>query len=169
MITLSPEILEAFREQAKKLGLELTDQLAALAKASVYGGEFSDKVNAIQETRSRLYFVLDQVEPRGEPVAAPRHQSGVGDIGWAVTEMRTHGMKVRRRAWVPGHFVFFQKAYPEGIPINQNTAEATGIAKGTVCKFLPYLMVHVPIGDGAFAPWIAGNTDLLATDWEVVQ
>lgn len=89
------------------------------------------------------------------------------DIGWAVTEMKHHGNKVRRAAWREGFFIVFQRGYPEGVPINENTARATGIPKGTVCKFQPYIMVHVPDGDGVFAPWIAGNSDLLATDWQL--
>lgn len=92
---------------------------------------------------------------------------GGRDIGWAVQTARS-GQRVRRRAWGDGYWVVYQKGYPDGIAINANTAEATGLPLGTVCKFHPYLMLHVPDGDGLFAPWIAGNSDLLATDWEWV-
>lgn len=64
-------------------------------------------------------------------------------------------------------FVVLQKGYPDGIPINRNTAEATGIAEGTVCRFLPYLMMKT--ADGAFVPWLASQTDILACDWQVVR
>jgi hypothetical protein len=57
----------------------------------------------------------------------------------------------------------YQKAYPDGIPINANTAQATGISEGTVCRFLPYLMMRT--ADGAFVPWLASQTDVLADDW----
>jgi Protein of unknown function (DUF2829) len=87
------------------------------------------------------------------------------DIGWAVGEMRAHGFKVRRAGWNgKGMFLVFQKGYPDGIPINENTADATGIPKGTVCKFLPYVMMST--ADGSFVPWLCSQTDLLATDWE---
>ena len=88
------------------------------------------------------------------------------DIGWALTAMRNHGGKVRRAAWRDGNWLVFQKGYPDGIPINANTAAATGIPQGTVCKFQPYIMAHTP--DGSFAPWSAWTTDLLASDWELV-
>lgn len=88
------------------------------------------------------------------------------DIGWAVNEARHHGGKVRRRGWNGvGMYLVFQKGYPDGIPINANTAQATGIPQGTVCKFLPYLMMYT--GKEAFVPWLASQTDILATDWEL--
>lgn len=90
------------------------------------------------------------------------------DIGRAVTEMRAHGNKIRRAGWNgKGMFLVFQKAYPEGIPINANTAQATGIPQGTICSFLPYVMMRT--ADGSFVPWLCSQTDLLATDWELAK
>ncbi len=86
------------------------------------------------------------------------------DIGWAIREMRDYGSKVTRPTWIAGTFVTFQKAYPNGIPINKNTAEATGIPEGTVCKFLPYLMIYIPSAQ-SFRPFNALTEDLLALDW----
>lgn len=76
------------------------------------------------------------------------------------------GSKIARAGWPGPWFVVFQKGYPNGIEINQNTAEATGIKQGTVCKFFPYLMFCDP--KGAFVPWVATQGDLLANDWEIV-
>lgn len=91
-----------------------------------------------------------------------------GDIGWAVREMRYHGGRVRRAGWNgKGMYLVFQKGYPDGIPINANTAQATGIAQGTVCRFLPYVMMCT--AGGEFVPWLCSQTDLLATDWELVR
>ena len=88
------------------------------------------------------------------------------DIGWAVRLMR-NGKLVCRRGWNgKGMLLAFQKAYPDGIPINKNTAEATGIAEGTVCRFLPYVMMRT--ADGAFVPWLCSQSDLLADDYEEV-
>lgn len=90
------------------------------------------------------------------------------DIGRAVNEMKHHGMKVRRAGWNgKGMYLVFQRGYPEGIPINENTAKATGIPKGTVCKFLPYIMMCTATGD--FVPWLCSQTDLLAEDWEIAN
>lgn len=86
-------------------------------------------------------------------------------IGWAVAAMRARGCRVARRGWNgKGMYLVYQKGYPDGIPINANTASATGLPEGTVCKFLPYIMMRT--ADGSFVPWLCSQTDLLAADWE---
>lgn len=86
-------------------------------------------------------------------------------IGWAVAAMRARGCRVARRGWNgKGMYLVYQKGYPDGIPINANTASATGLPEGTVCKFLPYIMMRT--ADGSFVPWLCSQTDLLADDWE---
>lgn len=87
-------------------------------------------------------------------------------IGMAVKEMQD-GRRVARDGWNgKGMYLAYQKGYPDGIPINKNTAEATGLPEGTVCKFLPYIMMRT--ADGSFVPWLCSQTDLLARDWMVV-
>lgn len=77
------------------------------------------------------------------------------------------GKKVSRSGWNgKGMWLAYQKAYPQGIPINSNTSEATWILVGTFCRFLPYLMMKTV--DGAFVPWLASQTDILAEDWSVI-
>lgn len=74
------------------------------------------------------------------------------------------GKKISRFGWNgKGMFIVYQKGYPEGIAINKNTAEALGMAEGTKCKFLPYLMMKTV--DGSYVPWLASQTDILAEDW----
>lgn len=74
------------------------------------------------------------------------------------------GAKISRDGWNGKKmYIVFQKAYPDGIPINQNTADATGIPKDTICKFLPYLMMKTACD--SFVPWLASQTDILANDW----
>lgn len=91
----------------------------------------------------------------------------VKDFGWALHELRC-GNKVARIGWNGKNmFVVYQKGYPEGIPCNENTSRALGISPGTICKFLPYLMFKT--AQGAFVPWLASQTDILAEDWEVVS
>lgn len=77
------------------------------------------------------------------------------------------GSRIARSGWNgKDMFVVFQKAYPEGIAINKNTAEATSMPEGTVCKFLPYLMIKT--ADNAFVPWLASQSDILANDWNAL-
>lgn len=88
------------------------------------------------------------------------------NFGQALEALKS-GKKVARAGWNgKGMWLTYQKAYPDGIAINANTAEATGIPQGTVCKFLPYLMMKTV--DNAFVPWLASQTDILAEDWTVV-
>jgi hypothetical protein len=76
------------------------------------------------------------------------------------------GERVKRDGWNgKGMYVVLQKGYPEGIPINANTAECTRLPQGTVCKFLPYLMMRT--AQGGFVPWLISQTDALAEDWLV--
>lgn len=85
------------------------------------------------------------------------------DFGQALMEVRI-GKKISRQGWNGnGMFVVYQQGYPNGIAINRNTAEATGIPEGTVMSFRPYLMMKTV--DGEFVPWVASQTDLLAKDW----
>ncbi|MDT8902191.1 DUF2829 domain-containing protein [Anaeroselena agilis] len=78
------------------------------------------------------------------------------------------GRKVARIGWNgKGMYAFLQKGYPDGIPLNKNTSEATGIPEGTVCRFRPYLMLFTAQGD--FAHWVPSGSDILADDWFIVQ
>ena len=89
------------------------------------------------------------------------------DIGWAVSAMR-NGLRVQREGWNgKGMYLAYQPGYPNGIPINANTAKATGEPEGTVLKFLPYVMMRTAQGD--FVPWLCSQTDLLAEDWVVLS
>lgn len=77
------------------------------------------------------------------------------------------GKKIARSGWNgKGMWLAYQKGYPDGIAINQNTADATGLPLGTVCRFSPYLMMKT--ADNSFVPWLASQTDILAEDWMVI-
>lgn len=85
---------------------------------------------------------------------------------WALSQLR-QGAQVYREGW--GNFnlwIVLQEGYPNGIPINANTAKSTGLQLGTVCSFLPYIMLHHD--DGSFVPWVASQTDILKCDWKLV-
>ncbi len=88
-------------------------------------------------------------------------------FSWALRRLK-EGLKVSRDGWNgKGMWLAYQAGYPAGIPINKNTATATGIPEGTVCKFLPYIMMKT--ADGSFVPWLASQTDLLSDDWDIVE
>jgi hypothetical protein len=78
-----------------------------------------------------------------------------------------HGAHIYRTGWnSKDMYVVMQKGYPDGIAINKNTAEATGIPEGTVCIFRPYLMLKT--ADNSFVPWVASQSDILAEDWVIM-
>lgn len=88
------------------------------------------------------------------------------EFGWALDMLRA-GAKVTREEWVwrgDEVFVVLQAGYPEGIPINGNTSRALGMPEGTVCRFGPYLLMRTA-QDEYYVPWVASQTDLLASDW----
>lgn len=91
-------------------------------------------------------------------------------FGWALKQLH-NGSKVARSGWNgKGMYIVLQAGYPDGIPINANTSRATGMPEGTTCRFLPYIMMKTadhPVP--TFVPWLASQTDLLATDWAVVE
>lgn len=75
-----------------------------------------------------------------------------------------NGRRMTNLHWEPGMFIVLQQGYPDGIPINQNTADATGLPKGTLKRFRPYIMLHT--GDSSFVPYVATQSDLLSEVWE---
>jgi hypothetical protein len=86
----------------------------------------------------------------------------------ALERVRIPGTRISREGWrEEGMYVVYQKGYPNGIPINGNTAEATGLPQGTVVIFKPYLMLCT--GQGEFEPWVISQTDALAEDWQAVH
>lgn len=85
------------------------------------------------------------------------------NFGQALEHLKAGG-KVARVGWNgKGMWLALQRGYPDGVAINKNTAEATGLPEGTVCRFLPYIIMRTV--DGSFVPWLASQTDLLAEDW----
>lgn len=87
------------------------------------------------------------------------------NFGDALAVLKT-GSRISREGWNgKGMWLAYQAGYPDGIPINANTARATGLEQGTVCKFLPYITMKT--AGGEFVPWLASQTDVLAEDWAV--
>lgn len=86
------------------------------------------------------------------------------DFSEALLECKA-GKKISNSHWPSGMYVVLQEGYPDGIPINGNTAQATGLPKGTVARFRPYLMLRAV--DGAFVPYVATQSDLLSEVWGI--
>lgn len=63
-------------------------------------------------------------------------------------------------------FVVMQKAYPEGIPCNKQTAQAWGLKEGDLFKCNPYFQIKN--ADGSHSMWVPSVGDLLANDWRVL-
>jgi hypothetical protein len=76
------------------------------------------------------------------------------------------GHRLTRVRWDNSEsYIVAQPGYPDGIEINGNTARATGIEQGTVCRFGPYCMAR--LADGSFVPWVPTQVDLFAEDWRI--
>jgi len=78
------------------------------------------------------------------------------------------GKKISREGWNGKNmFVVYQKGYPEGISANKNTAEALGIEEGTTVRVVPYLAMWT--AQKTLVPWVASQSDLLSSDWRIVE
>ncbi len=85
-------------------------------------------------------------------------------IGWAVTVL-VSGYKVRRAGWNDkGMFLFLVP----GSTFKVNRAPLLGIyPEGTEINYRPH--VDMKTVDGQIVPWVCSQSDLLATDWELVE
>jgi Protein of unknown function (DUF2829) len=89
----------------------------------------------------------------------------IREAGFAeALDVLRQGGRVWREGWNgKGMWLALQHGYPDGVPINANTAKATGLPEGTIRVFGPYIVMCTV--DGSFVPWVASQTDLLAFDW----
>ena len=82
-------------------------------------------------------------------------------------QLLKQGKKVAREGWNgKGMFVVYQKAYPQGIPCNKQTAEAWGMNEGDLFRCEPYLQIKMV--NGSHAMWVPSINDVLAEDWAEV-
>lgn len=78
------------------------------------------------------------------------------------------GKKIAREGWNgKGMFVVYQKAYPDGIPCNEQTAKAWGLQPGDLFKCEPYLQIRM--ANGSHAMWVPSINDILSNDWYVIE
>jgi hypothetical protein len=85
-------------------------------------------------------------------------------IGWAVKQMQD-GQLVGRKGWNgKGMFIFLVS----GSQFVVNRAPLNVIfPAGTEINYRPH--IDIKSIDGSIVPWQASQTDLLATDWEVIE
>jgi len=94
----------------------------------------------------------------------------INDIGWAVKQM-WHGEKVRRAGW-NGKGMWIALSGLDGTreidaasfwsPANRAYANS----QGGKAKVLPCITMKTATGE-ILMGWLASQTDLLATDWEI--
>jgi hypothetical protein len=78
------------------------------------------------------------------------------------------GYRIARKGWNErGMFVVYQKAYPQGIPCNKQTAIAWGLQEGELFRCEPYLQIKMT--NGSHSMWTPSINDCLAEDWYIVE
>ena len=78
------------------------------------------------------------------------------------------GYRIARKGWNErGMFVVYQKAYPQGIPCNKQTAVAWGLNEGDLFRCEPYLQIKMT--NGSHSMWTPSINDCLAEDWYIVE
>jgi len=153
----------------KKERLVYVGLKTVIAEPMTYGEHCADRRMGVQDDRVndegyQVTYVDGYVSwsPKVAFEEAYRLADGT-PFGIALEQMKRGG-RIYRKSWnALGQYVVFQAGYPDGIAINQNTSDATGIPRGTVCKFRPYMMLCT--ADGSFVPWAPTVSDVLAEDW----
>jgi len=84
------------------------------------------------------------------------------DFGWALRKLN-QGEKVQREGWNgKGMFIFLVAGSEFKVnraPLNQFYPEGTNI------KYLPH--IDMKTADHSVVPWLASQTDILASDWQL--
>ena len=89
------------------------------------------------------------------------------DFSEALKQVKA-GKRIARDGWNgKGMFVVYQKAYPQGIPCNKQTAQAWGLNEGDLFKCEPYLQIKM--ANGSHSMWVQSINDVLAEDWHVID
>ena len=85
------------------------------------------------------------------------------DFGWALRQLRD-GNKVSREGWNgKGMFIFLVP----GSTFQVNRPPLLGIyPEGTSINYCPH--IDMKTADDKVVPWLASQTDVLASDWGVV-
>jgi len=94
-------------------------------------------------------------------------KSGEMTFGDATT-LAKRGGKVSREGWnESGMYALIMPGFPDGVPANEVTAAAHGVAVGSIIKVRPYWVLMTAQGDVAM--WAPSGSDSLAEDWCIVE
>jgi hypothetical protein len=86
------------------------------------------------------------------------------DFGWALTQLK-NGKKVCRDGWNGKNMFLF---LVPGSTFKVNRPPLLGIyEEGTEVKY--HAHIDMKTADGQVVPWLASQTDMLATDWMIVD
>jgi hypothetical protein len=118
-----------------------------------------------------IFYTLDNINADDWEVVGEEYNPELNvrtfGFGEAIRLMKL-GKRVARNGWNgKGMFTVYQKAYPDGIPCNKQTAEAWGMTEGELFKCRPYLQIKNV--DGSHSMWVPSIGDVLAEDWVVVE
>ena len=160
------EVIDSFFQNAPAEARPLwflakTLELLSTADVAYFAKGWEDARGCRIENECAIEYGIDVIEDYSdcEPVEVT--------FGVAL-ECVKQGLKIARKGWNgKGLFVVYQKAYPEGIPCNKQTAEAWGMNEGDLFKCEPYLQINTV--DGSHAMWVPSIRDCLAEDWVIVK
>lgn len=86
------------------------------------------------------------------------------DFGWALNQLRA-GHKVARENW-NGVGMFLYLVF--GSVFKVNRPPLLGVySEGTEISYRPHIDMRT--ANGECVPWVAAQSDLLETDWEIVE
>lgn len=185
ILAVREKAIESAKKYLKECGeedeIEVIDSFFQNAPAEARPLRFLAKSLELLSTADVAYFAKGWEDARGcriENECAIEYGIGVIEdysdcepegmnFGTAL-ELVKQGVKIAREGWNgKGLFVVYQKAYPEGIPCNKQTAEAWGMNEGDLFKCEPYLQINTV--DGSHAMWVPSIRDCLAEDWVIVE
>lgn len=88
------------------------------------------------------------------------------DFCYALNALR-EGKRVARKGWNRKNmFIFFNPG--SEVKVTEGRPLASAFPIGTECRMLPYIMMKTADPVLTFVPWLCSQTDLLASDWEIV-
>lgn len=108
--------------------------------------------------RTAADVLVNQLKASGFGIVIERHEVTNLTFSKAVDAIK-QGKRLSRVGWNgKGMYVFLVRDQVDRLPI-----EEEGATGGELRKFLPYVMMRT--AEGAFVPWLASQTDILAEDW----
>ena len=88
------------------------------------------------------------------------------DFGWAIRQLKNN-KKVSRSGWNgKGMYLVLMDGYPSTVA-NAMTRQKHGLNEGDTVTVNPYIVMKTATGN--LQPgWLASQTDMLSSDWDIV-